>query len=299
MAPGALPRGDSLSFEVLKRPHLEPMRDLPRVQFPQLHLLKEVSVHRRKPAASQYQETGRASGRSQLLGESPYSLLHSFPKVFEFLKSSNKDSKRRTDPSPGSQRPFGSSAAPARQRRRPPARRRVPQVGGLLRPGPSGTPKCRPGRHEVAPEPVGSGEPLPVTAALAWEALRAADASVGPRLPSGKPSRPGAASYARPEPPTAGRTGHLAAAVALPARTPAPAARRCPGPDPAVASCPPPHAPRSLTPRPGSSSVSSSSSRRAGMARTRPWLRGRYGQRTGRGRRDDSEAVTEPQRTQN
>lgn len=96
-------------------------------------------------------------------------------------------------------------------------------MGGLLRPGPSGTPRCRPGRHEVAPELAGSGEPLPVTAALAWEALRAADTSVGPRLQSGKLSRPGAASYARPEPPSEGRTGPLAAA-ALPARTPAPTA---------------------------------------------------------------------------
>lgn len=140
MTPGALPRGDSLSFELLKQPHLEPMRDLPRVHFPQLHLLKEVSVHRRKPGASQYQETGRASGRSQLWGESPYSLLHSFPKVFEFLKSSNTDSKRRTDPSPGSQRPFGSSrgpcqAAPAPTREKEgPAGGRPPQAGALWDP---------------------------------------------------------------------------------------------------------------------------------------------------------------------
>lgn len=171
-------------------------------------------------------------------------------------------------------------------------------AGGAAFQAPSRGPTVPPGRRKVVRERTGPRETLPVTAALAREALRVACASAGPTA---------AATQAGPE---------VLAPRPAPSPTSCPSARE-PGPPPPPRSrlgpqsaprCPPPHALRVTHPgarqqqrqqhqqQPGRHGEDS------GLA---PGPAGRLwgavragGLRTGRGRRDDSAAAAGLQRTQ-
>lgn len=181
-------------------------------------------------------------------------------------------------PRPGPQGPFSppSAAAAAGQSGRPPTRRGR-QVGRPPK-GPLGLLET-PGVARATQSCEGAQEALPMTAARAGHAPRAASASAGWTRPRLRPARgvrsaPGAASYAWPQPgsPLGPRRPRDAPRPTTPGHSPR--GRPAAGPAAAAAAAAGP-AWRALCPG-------------CGPGRR---LRGRCGQGTGRGRRDDSAAV--------